>query len=452
MKIKYWLLIAILIISSGCGGDDDDGGDGPKQVGAITRVPAQTVYIDDVDHPGPGDTLAAGNVIRTDSRGRVSFSLDDQIEDCALDYNAALQIFPTTGILIEFQNGVTSCQTEGEHDNQEYTAGEHLTIRNDGTFFRVTVDGETVRIKVFEGLLTVESSQTNESVQIGDASEITAIDGDLPSEATPSPVTLAEFNDFERDVFDVRPQDPFTPTPDEATEIPSTATSMAPTNTSVPTNTPVPTTRPTDTREPDPTMTPVPTPFAAPVISKWTDIQCEGYGIQWEYADPAASFHVFRSFNDDAFEEIDTLGAGETTFCSAEMFTNRGDYCYYVTAFNNIQLESEPSNEVCFDINPEPVQNLRLKASSGSITLTWDYRNDIDGFTIFRYRTDETSPILYELDTVGGDVRNYVDREVDEDAAVCYWVRAFDESGSTGDQPRACNEPPPATPTPQPVE
>jgi hypothetical protein len=422
MQARRWLLLAILFLSIGCGGGDNVGDDDDSDsVGGITGVPALRVFVDDSDHPGPGDRLFAGNVIRTDSTGQVSFSLDDAIDDCTLDFSAAVRVYPAEDVLVEFQDGVTTCQTSGEQVGREYRVGDDLTITSDGTLFRVSVRGPTVRIKVYEGAVTVSSSRTTAPVRVEAAFEVTVVDGDLPPEASPSPITLEEFNDFERKVFadlieGLGGHVGGTATATTGVATAGVATATATTVTATATATPTPTITPT------PTATPPPDPPAIELVSCGDN----GLGLSWDYVDGVSEYWVFRAVDGEEVAEAvpyetvtsssgDPDGDGTGEWCDDDVDLQLS-HCYFMTAVAESSQQSMPSNEVC--AIPEPARPpAPTDVTVGyDDSVEWTYDTDdqeaweITGFEIWGAQriTDNQFGFFDVIDTVSsGKLRSW---------------------------------------------
>jgi hypothetical protein len=243
---------------------------------------------------------------------------------------------------------VTTCQTSGEQVGREYRVGDDLTITSDGTLFRVSVRGPTVRIKVFEGVVTVSSSQTAAPVRVEAAFEVTVVDGVLPSEASPSPITLDEFNDFERMVFAVAVErlgllkGTATATTGTATAVVATATSATATPNNTPTETPTPPTEVTPTQPPDP-----------PTI-ELASCGANGLGLSWDYTDGASEYLIFRSVDGGSAEQYEAVesasgdpdGDGRWVWCDEDVDLQLA-HCYYVSAVGEIGQQSAASNEEC---------------------------------------------------------------------------------------------------------
>ena len=73
------------------------------------------------------------------------------------------------------------------------------------------------------------------------------------------------------------------------------------------------------------------------------------------------------------------IGVGKTNTCTVPGLVGGSNYFFMVTAYNNLGMESDSSNEVLYKASLSnsgapvlsPVKILTLKPSTGDITLTW---------------------------------------------------------------------------------
>ncbi len=129
---------------------------------------------------------------------------------------------------------------------------------------------------------------------------------------------------------------------------------------------------------------------AATVTLAWdpsTDPEVTGYRLYCAHL-PETEFQVFEVGGETAFT-IPDLVEGET-------------YAFYVTCYNTVGLESEPSNTIDYTVPALPISEVRITQSridDNNIVITW---SSVAGAT-YRvvYKTDIADP---DWQTLGDDL------------------------------------------------
>jgi subtilisin family serine protease len=162
---------------------------------------------------------------------------------------------------------------------------------------------------------------------------------------------------------------------------------------------------------------------------------CDQINLEWtDNSDNENGFKIERSEDGVAFNQIDSVGPGVSTYSDTGLAENT-PYWYQVRAYNtggdsahsNVATDTTPS---CPPGPPIAPADLAAKVRGKSkIALTWkDNSNNENGFAIER-RTDGTS--FAEIDTIGANTISYVDTGVSPKTLYYYRVRAYNSNGNS---------------------
>ena len=147
------------------------------------------------------------------------------------------------------------------------------------------------------------------------------------------------------------------------------------------------------------------------------------------------------------------IDVGNTTSTLVSNLIAGQTYFFVVTAYNNVALESPPSNEVSYAVPASPptapTNLIAAAASSSQINLSWtDNSNNETGFEV-RRSSDGTT--FTEIATVGANVTTYADSGLAASTKYYYRVRAYNSAGNSAYSNIVSVTTAAATPTPTPT-
>lgn len=159
---------------------------------------------------------------------------------------------------------------------------------------------------------------------------------------------------------------------------------------------------------------------------------CDQIDLFWtDNADNETSFKIERSTDGSVFSEIDSVGAGVTTYNDTTV-VELTTYWYRVRASNSCGDSgySNTGNDTtpeCPALPPAAPSNLKAKALKYTVDLTWtDNADNEDGFRIYRGDSPTT---LVEIDTVGPNTTFYQDSDLTRKTYYYYKVCAYNGDG-----------------------
>lgn len=175
-------------------------------------------------------------------------------------------------------------------------------------------------------------------------------------------------------------------------------------------------------------------PPAAPSNLTVTATACDQVDLTWQdNSDDETQFRIERSTNGSDFSEIDSVGAGITSYSDTTVAENT-TYWYRVRAYNsygysgysNTDSDTTPS---CPPSAPAAPTNLAAKAAKYSVDLTWTDNSDNEtGFKIYR----GSSPTSLDLiDTIAADLTSYTDTGLTRKTVYYYKVCAYNAYGES---------------------
>jgi|GEM_PF-718903 len=159
---------------------------------------------------------------------------------------------------------------------------------------------------------------------------------------------------------------------------------------------------------------------------------CDQIDLAWtDNSDNETSFKIERSTDGSIFNEIDTVGAGVTTYNDTTV-SELTTYWYRVRASNSCgdsgytNTDNDTTPE-CPVLPPAAPTGLTDKALKYTVDLTWtDNAGNEDGFRIYRGDSPTT---LTEIDTVGPDTTFYQDSGLTRKTVYYYKVCAYNGDG-----------------------
>jgi hypothetical protein len=171
---------------------------------------------------------------------------------------------------------------------------------------------------------------------------------------------------------------------------------------------------------------------ADPTILTATASACDQINLSWtDNSDNETSFKIERSTDGSIFSEINSVGAGVTTYSDTtvgELTT----YWYRIRASNscgdsgysNTDSDTTPG---CPSLPPAAPGNLSAKAWKYNVVLSWtDNANNEDGFRIYR---GDSPANLVPIDTIGPDSTSYDDTGLTRKTYYYYKVCAYNGDG-----------------------
>lgn len=184
-------------IVAGCGNGDADGGSaGPaptagntatsapagdprrEQVGTVETVIARLARINGAQ-VNSRSSLAAGDLVATDSEGELDFSLEEKIKKCRTLPGSELRVQPGGGVLVDWTAGSSLCVTTDDPSPRTFTAGG-VQLRAADPTFEVKIDGAGTLVRVMHGF--VEVGRGEATVMVGPQQETRVPKGRPPPE------------------------------------------------------------------------------------------------------------------------------------------------------------------------------------------------------------------------------------------------------------------------------
>lgn len=145
--------------------------------------------------------------------------------------------------------------------------------------------------------------------------------------------------------------------------------------------------------------------------------------------------HIYRATGGQGdWARIDTVGAQAASYTDTSALTEEETYDYRVTAEDEAENESAPSNEVSVTIPdmtaPAAPTGLTAEVVGGDIVLGWDdnTEGDLDHYVIYR-GTDPNPDQAHDTSTTS----DYTDASVVEGVTYYYRVTAVDDAGNESD-------------------
>lgn len=176
-------------------------------------------------------------------------------------------------------------------------------------------------------------------------------------------------------------------------------------------------------------------PPAAPTNLTASAVSCSRIDLAWQdNSGDETQFHIERSTDGSNFAEIDTVGAGVTSYNDTTAAAET-TYWYRVRAYNsygysgysNIDSAATPA---CQGAPPAAPTNLQgSNKAKRKITLTWtDNANDEDGFYVYRCTDGVNFQIIA---TLGANLSTYTDTSVSSGTYYYYKVCAYNSYGES---------------------
>jgi hypothetical protein len=153
-------------------------------------------------------------------------------------------------------------------------------------------------------------------------------------------------------------------------------------------------------------------------------------GVQLQWTDTSTSEQGFRVFRGD--QVIATVGTNSTSYFDPTSWNPNAPVCYRVVAFNDFgEATSQPSCPAGpiggpAPTSPSPPAGLTVNRMGGAsaVNLLWtDTSNNEDGFRLLRNGLT--------IMTVGPNVTNHVDGQLNLGVVNCYRVVAFNTAGES---------------------
>jgi hypothetical protein len=195
------VMAALMAFLPGCGdgsGDDAGGtstqtasgspsGNGTKtqqtgpEVGSVVKVVLSDAFIDG-ETTSDGVRIRAGQALSTDDSGTVDFSLDRKIKQCRLLTQSRMVAAPTKAVLIRWELGSVWCYTTAGGSPIVLGGPSDVTLAMSDPVFGVVVNGETITLRVVQGVVDVDSPGS-EPLLVGSGQQVTIVDGEVPTQA-----------------------------------------------------------------------------------------------------------------------------------------------------------------------------------------------------------------------------------------------------------------------------
>jgi len=178
------VLIGIALMALGCVQDSP---------GEVIELVQPTAWVNDVK-ANNGTSIFAGDIIRTDARGRIWYSISPKLKQCDSLPNSSLVVYPTQETVIRLDSGKIYCTTERGGPSIELRAGETRALVNDPVFSLIVEEDQTT-VKVASGFAEVQSLVTGsgEVIRVEAGQQTTVFRGMDP--LPPEPITIAQNED-----------------------------------------------------------------------------------------------------------------------------------------------------------------------------------------------------------------------------------------------------------------
>ncbi len=150
----------------------------------------------------------------------------------------------------------------------------------------------------------------------------------------------------------------------------------------------------------------------------------------WSQVSGAEGYQILRYVEEKKqYKVVKTIKSGDTLKCQAVKYNFAEDYRFRIRAFacdegGNKVLGAESAE---FTITTPPAQVSKIKVKSPEefmIKVTWKKVEGADGYIIYRSEPDEKET-MKKLAKVKGNVRSFIDEELEGGARYYYQVAAF---------------------------
>ncbi len=177
-----------------------------------------------------------------------------------------------------------------------------------------------------------------------------------------------------------------------------------------------------------------PTPPAAPSSLSAAATACNQIDIAWsDNSNNETQFNIERSLNGTNYSQIDTVGAGVTSYSDTTV-SELTTYYYRVRAYNtagysNYSNAANDTTPQC-PANPPTAPTLnRAGRARGALTYKWnDNSSDETGFKVYR---GLSSGSLSLVATVGANTTQYVDSGLSRRTRYYYKICAYNGNGES---------------------
>jgi beta-lactamase superfamily II metal-dependent hydrolase/transcriptional regulator CtsR len=183
------------------------------------------------------------------------------------------------------------------------------------------------------------------------------------------------------------------------------------------------------------TQSPAPTVPAAPSGLVATAVSTSQINLSWsDNSTNEDGFRIERRASGGSFTQIDTVGAGVTTYSSMGLASST-TYEYRVRAYNTAGSSAYSNTASATTQSPAPTVPaapnglVATAVSTSQINLSWsDNSTDEDGFRIERRSSGGS---FAQIDTVGAGVTTYSSTGLASSTTYEYRVRAYNTAGSS---------------------
>ena len=203
-------MAVFVLLLGACGGSNQPTPPGPSETSAsppsappTTQPPAQTAgTIVDVSFPlalldgrqvFAGDAIAPRQTVSTDGQGSVDFNLKKKIKDCRLFPQSAVQVQPTSSVLVKYAQGSTLCLTTTGPTTGVMIDSSGVQIAVQDPVYLVSVDEGQTQVAVAEGFVKLGSLQTGTGTTVLVGPDQLSV---VPAGEDPQPPGSFDFHDL----------------------------------------------------------------------------------------------------------------------------------------------------------------------------------------------------------------------------------------------------------------
>ena len=164
-----------------------------------------------------------------------------------------------------------------------------------------------------------------------------------------------------------------------------------------------------------------------PAAVTQTQADCDSVTLTWSAVAGADNYSLWRSLDNDT-SHASVIYFGEEVSVDDSTVAAGQTYTYWVTVDNDcgstlITDPDTPTTEASSDTPPNPTNMLATTDQCGSVTISWDSVDNVDGYDIWvsTSSTDPDNQAVY-LDTVTAE--EFIQEGAIPDVPLYYWVRS----------------------------